>query len=123
MNPHPNLRAVEGRLRDGLRDPAWPGRTPNADALLRRVARARRRRPMVITACLAILVVAAGVTYAATGRAQRAAPPATVVTPTATASPVPSDLAMIWPPEAYFADEKHGYVVMKSCAGVLTPSP
>ena len=114
MNPHSDLPVVEGRLRDGLRDPFWPGRTPDADALLLRVARARRRRPVLITACLAMLVIAVGATYAVAGRSLRAAPPA------APPSPLPSNLATIWPPQAYFADARHGFVLLRSCAGVLT---
>jgi hypothetical protein len=122
MNPHSDLRAVEGRLRAGLHDPSWPGGSSDADALLRRVARARRRRPALIVACLAILAVVAGTTYAAAGRSLRAAPPVSGTT-SPTAEPLPSDLAMNWPPQAYFADAKHGYVVLKSCAGVTTPAP
>jgi hypothetical protein len=120
MNPLSDLRAVEGRLRAGLHDPSWPGQIPDADDLLRHVVRARRRRPTLIAACLAILVVAAGATYVVAGGSLRAAPP---VSGTTTASPTPSDFALSWPPQVYFADGRHGFAVLKSCASVPTHSP
>jgi photosystem II stability/assembly factor-like uncharacterized protein len=123
MNLPPN--PVVDPLRDALRHPTDLPPVPDPDEMLRRIARARRRRANTLASGVALLAVVALATGTAVARRPDSAAPAPgapasampTISPSSSALPnLAPGLALSVAPWVWFADANHVFTVLTRCS-------